>query len=168
MFIDIFPLDDVPYGDEDSTILEMQKEMWLCIVDPMNILEAYKNHHKFLLEKDVLFNFLKMEIPQKMKEFESYLLAHFGKSEYVNIITHGFFRPSTNTKREWYEHVVYLPFEYIEIPAPADYEQILTRRYGDWQKPVQGGSGHEGLLLDPDVPYTYYIELWEANKNLFQ
>lgn len=168
IFIDIYPLDDVPYDGEDTTILEIQKELWSCVIKPADIVEAYKNNQKLFLEIDVLINLMKMEIPQKMKVFESFLLEHSGKSEYVNFITHEFFHISKSTKREWYDHVVYLPFEHIEVPAPAGYEQILTRRYRNWQQPLKGGSAHEGIFLDPDVPYTNYIELWEANKHLFQ
>lgn len=168
IFIDIFPMDDVPYGDEDSTILDIEKEIWLSIIKPTDILDAYKNHQKLLLEKDMFFHLLRMEVPQKMKEFETFALTHFGKSEYVNFITDELFGGLPSTRREWYDHIVYLPFEHIEVPAPSCYEQILTRRYGIWHQFVQGGSSHEGILLDPDVPYTYYIELWEANKTLFQ
>lgn len=168
IFIDIFPLDDVPYGDEDSTILDIEKEFWLSIIRPMDILNAYKDEQKLFLKEDILFHLLKMDVPQRLKEFETFALTHFGKSEYVNFITDELFGGPSSTKREWYEDTVYLPFEYIEIPAPAGYEQILTRRYGNWHQFVQGGSSHERILLDPDIPYTYYIELWEANKNLFQ
>ena len=32
------------------------------------------------------------------------------------------------------EETIYLPFERIEIPAPAGYEDCLTSQYGDWRE----------------------------------
>lgn len=170
IFIDIFPLDDVPCSkgnsDTSSTILNIQRELWLVLAKPMEVLQDIQNGTKFILDKDILMDLISMDPAQKMKEFEAFALTHFGKSECVNLITDELFGNPSSTRREWYENIVYLPFEYIEIPAPAGYEQILTRRYGDWHQFVQAGSSHEGILLDPDVPYSYYIKLWESNKNL--
>ena len=32
------------------------------------------------------------------------------------------------------KETVYLPFEKIELPAPAGFENCLTAQYGDWRK----------------------------------
>ena len=37
-------------------------------------------------------------------------------------------------RAEDFADIVYLPFETIEVPAPAGYDRILTDYYGDWHK----------------------------------
>lgn len=44
---------------------------------------------------------------------------------------------------ELYEDSVMLPFETIEIPAPAMYNEVLKIEYGDYMKIVRTGSAHE-------------------------
>lgn len=47
-------------------------------------------------------------------------------------------------RKEWFEDVVYLPFENIVIPVPSGYDKILQVSYGkDYMKPVRGTSFHE-------------------------
>lgn len=45
--------------------------------------------------------------------------------------------------RECYETGVLLPFENTEIMAPSGYEEILSRKYGDWRTPVRSGGLHD-------------------------
>lgn len=46
---------------------------------------------------------------------------------------------STDQKRicpkKWFEQIVYLPFEDIELPCPAGYHEYLTSYYGDYMTP---------------------------------
>ena len=51
-----------------------------------------------------------------------------------------------------------MPFEYMTVPVPAGYDEILKIQYGDYHVPVPGGSLHEHTFFDPDVPYRYYME----------
>lgn len=91
-------------------------------------------------------------------EFETFNLNHFGKSENINLITDEITNDSPSKNREYYREIVYLPFENIYVPAPKEYEKILSLQYGNWHEYVQGGSDHEGILLDPDTPYTNYMQ----------
>lgn len=164
IFIDIFPLDDVPYGDESTNILQIEKEMWQTIIHPMEVLHSIEENKAFLLPRDILFDLMRMDQHRRMQEFETFALNHFGRSEYVNSLMSAFFNGTPCTKREWYKDVVYLPFEHTQIPVPVCYEQVLTRQYGDWHKFVRGGSLHQNIIFDPDVPYATYINLYQQQK----
>ena len=165
IFIDIFPLDDVPHGDENTTILQIQMEMWQTIIHPREVLHSIEENKEFILPKDVLFNLMRMDVHRRMQEFETFSFSHFGQSEYVNFLLDEFFPSSYRSiKREWNKDIIYLPFEHMEIPVPACYEQVLTSQYGDWHQFVRGGSAHENIILDPDVPYTTYINLYKQQK----
>jgi lipopolysaccharide cholinephosphotransferase len=51
--------------------------------------------------------------------------------------------PNMRLKKEWYDKVVYLPFEGYSMPGPAEYDKVLTRVYGDYMTPVRGTQSHD-------------------------
>jgi lipopolysaccharide cholinephosphotransferase len=99
---------------------------------------------------------IKLPVRERMKEFESFNEWQFGQSTKVNFISFELCNSSPSRERKWYEDIVYLPFENMQVPAPIGYEQILKCQYGDYNKFVRGGSAHEGICLDPDTPYYLY------------
>ena len=135
----------------------MKYEMWRTIVDGEGLLEDIKKRKQFILPYDILTELLSMSVRDRMKEFEAFCNVHFGESEYVDLITSAF--NSFNVKKAvWYRDMVYMPFEYTQIPVPADYDLVLTKEYGNYHEIIMGGSTHEGIIFDPDVPYTTYME----------
>lgn len=44
-------------------------------------------------------------------------------------------------------------FEYLTIPVPEKYNEILSVTYGDWHKLVRGGQEHQILEFNADKPY---------------
>lgn len=54
---------------------------------------------------------------------------------------------------------VELPFEYLQVAVPAQYERMLELTYGDWRKFVKGDSLHGQLLLDAEVPYPQKLKM---------
>lgn len=57
-------------------------------------------------------------------------------------------------RKEWYSHTVMLPFENIELPAPANYHEVLTAVYGnDYMVPRRAPSGHGEMIVNPDKSY---------------
>ncbi len=51
-----------------------------------------------------------------------------------------------------------MPFEKTSIPVSAEYDRYLTSRYGDYMKPVKGGTVHGTLLLDTEKSYKEYLK----------
>lgn len=159
IFIDVFPYDDVPDNKNfSSNILDIQSEIWLTIIKPDEILQCLANGIQFTLSADILYDLLKLPVKQRLQQFEAFNLSHFGKSENVNLITTEIFHGTPSRKKEWYSDIIYLPFEYITVPAPAGYDQILTRIYGNYHVFAQNGSLHQGIFYDPDTPYSYYVD----------
>ncbi|MCM1387198.1 MAG: LicD family protein [Bacillus sp. (in: Bacteria)] len=161
MFIDIFPLDDVPDGvhEEFSTVLEVQRDIKRTIYNPKQLLLDYEQGKQFTLDIDILLDLIKMDRSQRLKEFETLSLSYAGQSENVNYILDELSgEGGKSVKREWFQETVYLPFEHIKVPAPAEYDKILTQCYGDYMTPVKGGTGHENIILDPDMPYDVFFD----------
>lgn len=158
IFIDIFPFDDIPDGiTVKPTIGEMQFEIWLAIANPESLLDLMEERVNLAFDYKLLADVIKMPISQSMRVFEDFNLSQFGKSSKVDFLT-SFFKGYPGVLREWYADTVYLPFENMMVPAPAGYDAILKYRYGDYMKPVQGLSAHEGIIFDPYVPYRQYME----------
>ena len=48
-----------------------------------------------------------------------------------------------------------MPFENIQVPVPNGYEDDMNINFGpNWRKKIKGRSLHNGILLNPDIPYT--------------
>ena len=58
-------------------------------------------------------------------------------------------------KKEWYEDVVMLPFENIQIPAPAMWDEALKAQFGDYMTPIRGTADHN---------YPFYGHMEEELK----
>lgn len=54
-----------------------------------------------------------------------------------------------------FDNIVEAPFEFTTIPLFAHYDDYLTRKYGDYMKPVKSGYAmHTFRVVDTDRPYT--------------
>lgn len=158
IFIDIFPLDSVPDGaSTDSVIGEMQREMWMSVVNPQAFMEMIEQGRKPALDVSLFTELLKRPVRERIKMLEEFNVSRFGESDKVQFII-DFLWNYPGLPRDWYADIVYLPFENIMVPAPAGYDNILKHRYGDYMTPVQGTSMHEDIFWDPDEPYTKYVK----------
>ena len=67
--------------------------------------------------------------------------------------------------REWFEEIIWLPFENGEYPVSAHYDELLTVLYGDYMTPLpeeKRGSKVHAEFVDVNNPYTCYRE-WHRN-----
>ncbi len=154
IFIDVFPLDSVPSLDEakNDDVFATQMLLWNVVTDPARVLLGVKQEliegKRRVEDVQILLDISKKDIKERFRIFENANVARFGETEEVNYIM-GAFGGSNTMKREWFRDTVYLPFEYMEVPVPAEYDKILTRRYG--------GSTHQNIILDPDMSYREYF-----------
>lgn len=158
IFIDIFPLDYVSDGvNMDLAIGEMQREIWMSIVNPQAFVAMIDQGRKPVLETSLFRELLRLPVRERIRMFEAFNISQFGKSSKVQFIT-DFLWGHPGLPQEWYSDIIYLPFENLMVPAPAEYDNILKQRFGDYMTPVQGKSDHEGIFWDPDAPYTKYMK----------
>ncbi len=161
IFIDIFPLFNVPDSDIEKDI---QREtilfFWKCI----------RGH-------DALAQMQRGQIPNKdyvpyiyyFKSVCSSMSIIDVKWAYLNACgmeTNGtkeiggtssrVHLPSLMWNSEWYSSYIDLPFENTTIRCPVEYEKVLEKQYGDWRTPVKNGSRHEMIAIDPDMPWEEY------------
>lgn len=146
--IDIFPLDYVPC---DLQIFETQKkliEIGIAIKSNWKELEEKGELERRLLEFEELSG---VTLPEKNTRYhllcvlDSIMsLYHSGEGQYLN----DYMNPNRNLLEEsWYEDVIKMPFENMEVAVPIGYDRILKCLYGDYHKWVQGKASHS---------YPYY------------
>lgn len=162
IFIDIFPFDSVDDGisPQFSTITQIQDLLWVTVTNPEAVIGALEKGQQLYLSADFLIDCLQKSQKERFRIYEAFNLSCLGKSGKVNYLIHELYPEGVSYKsmeKGWFQDIVYLPFEHIQIPAPAGYEQILTRCYGDYHRPVRGGSAHNDIVMEPDIPYTEYF-----------
>lgn len=58
-------------------------------------------------------------------------------------------------KREWVDCVEMVPFEMLMVPVPVGYEECLKAGFGeDWRTPRHAQNLHGGVVFDTEKPYT--------------
>ena len=162
IFIDIFPFDNVEDGinAQFNTFKEIHKLLWVAVVDPGTVIKALEEGQQLYLGTDFRIDYLQKNVQEKFKIFESFNCSCLGQSQQVNYLIEELYPDDIScksVKKEWFQNTVYLPFEHLHIPAPAGYDQILIQCYGDYHQFVQGGSAHEDIILNPDIPYKKYF-----------
>lgn len=68
-------------------------------------------------------------------------------------------------RKQWYKDVLFLPFEYMEVPVPKGYKESLTAAYGDdYMVMKQISATHRALKFDVKTPYEEYAMHLEASR----
>ena len=75
-----------------------------------------------------------------------------------SLVARNFYHPHSVREYAWFRSYKKIPFEYLEVPVPIDAEKILAQQFGDWKKPVKGGSYHGILISDPHMDYKTYLK----------
>lgn len=61
-------------------------------------------------------------------------------------------------RSQWVKETVTVPFEMLQIPVPAHFEECLTASFGpDWKTPKHIPTMHGSTFFDTEKPYTFYI-----------
>jgi len=161
LLIDVFSLDIAPDGTKDAfTAVNAINELMGTIYNYPALVEHANKGRRTLNDWSVIEGL--HAIQDRAKQFE-----------FLNTFAEGLFDWSTKVNwleitckdmqansfpKEWFDETIYLPFELIELPAPAAYEKILTAFYGDWRKFVWDRRNKLGILHSADIPYKEFLE----------
>ncbi|MBQ7578767.1 MAG: LicD family protein [Synergistaceae bacterium] len=165
IFIDIFPLDNIP-DDREAALKFINKS------------------DKFSLKTEKILKLTDLYIPspnllkRPMKYIISRLLSkydygHKTLAKFIDIITsykdfnseyvaklvclwEADFLSRMVLERSEFDNPVYLSFETLNIPAPSGWEKILNKYYGDWHKYYI--RERHGNFYDTEHSYKYYTE----------
>lgn len=166
IFLDVFPVDNVI---DDEQLFEKQKKLAefyrrYAKRFSMATKESYRWHaNRFV---DAIYKILiKISGPLNRKisiffwkKFEEACQKYNDKeTKYFSILSFQFSKKWMQN-REDYNKILYMPFEFMNVPACSNYDHALTMVYGDWHKLVQGGSQHEGFYFDAEHSYKEFFK----------
>lgn len=157
IFIDIYPLDGIrPPG------------LAYCIqrigIDLMAAIARTKTGHRKKGAKTALLNLISIAFSyEKACDLHLFYCKKYNKSaDRVGLIYHRNLMKSYQFHKQDAEKIIMIPFEDIMVPAPCNYERILSDVYGDYMRfppPEKRGNWHsDQLIYDADTPYREYIE----------
>ena len=154
LFIDIFPLDGVSDNRIIDRIQTIKNFFMVRVYNCYNAakLDSGKNSGK--IGKKLRFQALlgKLFVPSKMLAYRIYeanikRCSASGTKMWGNR-TIRFDCPKSRRPLEDYRDLIYLPFEFVEVPAPRNYDSILRQQYGDYMKiPKNKGQNMHGELI---------------------
>ncbi len=163
IFIDIFPLFNIPDSEQEKNI---QKEsilfFWKCIRghdalkqgkmgrandEYIPYIPYYKSVCKSMSIVDIKWAYLNACAMESRETKE------------VGATSSRVHLPSLMWAASLYKTYVDLPFENTTIRCPIEYEKVLDKQYGNWRVPVENGSRHEMAVIDTETPWRDYLKL---------
>lgn len=154
LFIEIFALD--ASDDNDTQAGNVINELFTAVSDYTAVIGRALNDEKFFNDWSVIEALINADGDKKSEFFRRYAAGMFDLSRRVNFLHDN--RKATQQK-DWYRATIHLPFESIELPAPADYERVLTACYGYWYRFAYKPAKHLGVVHSPDIPYKEFLTL---------
>ncbi len=167
--MDIFPIIAIP----DSKMAQKKQRMLIFIYKALCYIPYVLNINPGdssskakvfkLIPKGLVKRLRKCLIPNKgIERFKKYLLGKitqydFDKCEYCGEIIS---EPGNRSiaRREVFEEHIIVPFEEITLPIPKEYDEYLSKRYGDYMKLPDESQrvGHGDTIVDFEKSYTEY------------
>lgn len=142
IFIDIFPIDNLPNAFD-------RKDYWRELYE-------LRDRAKKYMEENLAADAAKFD--QYCFEFEACVKRYAGlKSSKVALLSYEINKKVGNRLIKDYEDSIEMPFEFTKINVPIGYRNILRIIYGSWSKPKLVSSDHEGVFFDVDKPYYVYL-----------
>ena len=160
IWLDIFIFDFMPPFDnaEKNFMFNIARELFIGTIYPDTVKKLMENNQKLSTPYSEMENFLEMSYRRKAMYFDDFMAKNFSKSQYITEFRNCCLASPENPmfSAEYFKDTVYLPFEKIELPVPAGWENCLTAQYGDWRKMVFTHTHSSDYSAD--IPYTEYYK----------
>ena len=169
IFIDIFPMDAVC---DDSAEFERNRQEAQKVIRKFTRIASLTNRFYTPEQKDFKF-YLKsiahavlsgpcknlVSYDKYFREYENLMKLHNNEQTKMLGLLGLHFTTDYLRYRSDFEEVTELPFEFLKMPVPKNYDHALHHIYGDYMKFVRGqGQQHGGMIMDTSQPYTKYFE----------
>ena len=159
IFIDIWPLDDkTDKTQRNNRIYDIKNLLFMTIAYEEEVKNMINEPRQLVLPRSVLRKMFNMSLQEKFYEYEIFCENHFGESELVCCDFSRAIGKKGDIYRKWYDEIVMLPFEKIEIPAPKEYDLILQAEYGNWRDLIKMESFHGNPIFSADISYLEMIK----------
>lgn len=165
IFIDIFPLDGI---SENYLADKTQKALnTLYRTSMRNKQPVHFKNQSFRVSCNQIFintvvTLMHMNKIECMKKYETNLKKYSvpGTKMWGNR-TLVYDCPRSRRPLEDWKDIITVPFEFMSIPIPKNYDEILKQQYGNYMqypKNKSAGKMHEIIMLSTDMSYEQYIQ----------
>lgn len=159
IFIDIFPLDALPDDpDERAAFIAELKKKRKTAKRLYSATEGYLPERAPARRK--LIHFLWKICPALFsyrRSYQEFLTAcqryNDQQTEYLSLISFMPDNEKLRIARKDLQGSRLAPFEFMSIEIMDAYDSVLKQQYGDYMKPVRGGSYHGGVIFDASRSY---------------
>lgn len=173
IFIDIFPIDCIP---SDRAVFEKQREriellkkrakFWALSVGNYELSHGIKRFGKVVVNstlvalglKDKLINCNYDEFERLCKKYND------TDAEMCSLLCHQAKWDRLIRSKSDYSESVDKEFEFLKIPLPIGYENVLRNLYGDYNVISKGTSSHGEVIFDARVPYNVLLKEKYGNR----
>lgn len=98
------------------------------------------------------------DLGKKYEFIHGYATKLFNQSSCVGWIGDMVRNSKKPMQKSWFGKKIFLPFENVELPAPAAYDEVLTACYGDWHKFVRDSHTLDGTIYSVDIPWREFFK----------
>ena len=169
IFIDVFPIDNVPDDESELTSFLSRIDSFASIAwQYRNMVHFYRPKKGCGMAKEVKY-YLKhlwfSYVDKRRGDYHRLLKAQCDLMiAYDDKITRRageIVIPPLGRhiwEKEWFEDLTDMSFEMIRVPVPSGYRKCLSASYGqDWESPKHSNNYHGQILFDVNRSYTDYL-----------
>ena len=170
VFIDVFPLDGLPKSDADKESVQRFFAFWHKILRNLyrrtivsRVVDRLKAWFSFALCSIIGVGRIGRIIDRRSAKYK--ILPH-GECM-ISPFNFGYYNHKMIWKVDWFSETIDVPFEYLTVSVPKQYDEILTAQFGDWHKMVRGGANHSAVFVDTKKSFvTVLSEKFGYSKGL--
>ncbi len=142
IFIDIFPLDELPPASERKAFFETLKDLRE---------KSYEYTYGVMRVNHTGDNIYYKQIDALVKKYNG---NGGGK---IGMLSYSLDKRDNIHDIADYSAAIMVPFENIEIAVPIGYKNVLRTTYGIWKEFKMGISGHGTVFFDVNQSYKKYV-----------
>ena len=165
VFLDIFVFDNVP---DSEALFVTQKKRAEVMKSRASFFVFWGKRfvlqgRNFKYKLELLIHCVFGRISQRLADYycRSYEreISRFKNlpTEYVARLYRTFRQPKY-LKRDCFIEIMWVDFEFLKIPVPKNYTEVLDKQYRNWQTPLQVSTSHGEVYFDVNKSYNQYLK----------
>ena len=160
IFVDVFPLDNLP--DEKEERISFFNELYKAWGQVYKYSAFLNRSEHFLIDEGLSIEQISNKLNEFIKVYEK-LVSKYANDNSKESCLLAVTLLSDRINNNWifensdFYPLKLLPFEFINIPVPFNYQNILTKTYHNWREFVIADSLHGDVIFDVEQSYKNYL-----------